>query len=284
MPRFRMSDSPVQLTSSSSRIVNLENDNRHIVGRCGRFAVLEHDRDLSVSPETANAEFFMTKMGIRRRQVVAVLDGVSPVIAQAGAMQWLSGDVKMTTGVKGVGDLLGKSIRGMASKESGIKPEYQGIGTLLLEPTYKYIILEDVSEWGNGLVIEDGMFLACDGSVQQHLVARSNGSSALAGGEGLFNLSLSGNGVVALESNVPREELIEVSLSNDVLKIDGHMAVMWSSDLDFTVERSSKTLIGSAYSGEGLINVYRGTGRVLLSPVASTRSLSAAAYDASPKR
>lgn len=30
-----------------------------------------------------------------------------------------------------------------------------------------------------------------------------------------------------------------------------------------------KTLIGSAASGEGLVNVYRGTGRVLLAPVAA---------------
>lgn len=40
-----------------------------------------------------------------------------------------------------------------------------------------------------------------------------------------------------------------------------------NNSLDFTVERSSKTLIGSAASGEGLVNVYRGTGKVLLAPV-----------------
>ena len=54
------------------------------------------------------------------------------------------------------------------------------------------------------------------------------------------------------------------------------MAVCWSSNLEFTVERTTKTLVGSAVSGEGLVNVYRGTGRVLMSPVALTDSL----YDA----
>ena len=39
-----------------------------------------------------------------------------------------------------------------------------------------------------------------------------------------------------------------------------------SSTLDFTVERSAKTLMGSAVSGEGLVNVYRGTGQVWLAP------------------
>lgn len=77
-------------------------------------------------------------------------------------------------------------------------------------------------------------------------------------------------GVAALESNVPEEELIVIDLENDEIKIDGNMAVCWSSNLQFTVERSTKTLLGSAMSGEGLVNVYRGTGRVMMSPVANT--------------
>ena len=143
-----------------------------------------------------------------------------------------------------------------------------------MEPTYKYIILEDISKWGAaGMTIEDGMFLACDSNVQSKIVARKNVSSAVLGGEGIFNLSLQGNGVAALESNVPEEELIEIELENDELKIDGNLAVCWSSNLDFTVERTTKTLVGSAVSGEGLVNVYRGTGRVLMCPVAPTDSL-----------
>ena len=42
------------------------------------------------------------------------------------------------------------------------------------------------------------------------------------------------------------------------------------------VERTTKTLIGSAASNEGLLNVFRGTGKVLMSPVAPTNSLVAA--------
>lgn len=101
------------------------------------------------------------------------------------------------------------------------------------------------------VTIEDGMFLACDSHVQNKIVARKNVSSAVLGGEGFFNLSLHGTGTVALESNVPEEELIEIILEDDELKIDGNLAVCWSSDLDFTVERTTKTLVGSAVSGEG---------------------------------
>lgn len=97
---------------------------------------------------------------------------------------------------------------------------------------------------------------------------RSNFSSAVAGGEGLFNLGIVGNsGAICLESDVPKEELVTIELSDDVIKIDGNYAIAWSGSLNFTVERSGKSLIGSAASGEGLVNVYRGTGKVMMAPV-----------------
>ncbi|WP_029319032.1 AIM24 family protein [Butyrivibrio sp. AE3004] len=257
-------------------IRNFENEGRKFVSNMGNFHVLEYIKDSSVSPANATAEYFMGKMGVRRRQVVIELDENNSAIVQAGAMQWMAGDVRATSGIKGVGDLFGKMVKGAVTKESAVKPEYVGNGWLVLEPTYKYIILVDVGSWGSGITIEDGMFYACSGTVKNSVVARKNLSSAALGGEGFFNLSLSGSGIAALESNVPYDEMIEVELNNETLKIDGNLAVCWSSNLEFTVEKSTKTLLGSAVSGEGLVNVYRGTGRVLMSPVAPTNSLYAA--------
>ena len=249
------------------QISNLtDNDDVRIVESAGAFTVIEYKRDLSVSPQSAMNAYFCDAMNVRKRQVICDLSK-SPVTTQAGAMQWMVGDVNATTGIKGVGDLLGKAVRGKASGESAIKPEYTGTGTLVLEPTYKYLLLINVGDWGGSLVLEDGFFLACESSLKHNTVMRSNVSSAVAGGEGLFNLSLNGNGIVCLESASPKEELIEITLNNDVLKIDGSMAVAWSGGLEFTVERSGKSLLGSAVSGEGLVNVFRGTGKVLMAPV-----------------
>ena len=242
-----------------------QNDDATIINQLGAFSVLEWKRDLSVSPATAQTAWFSSAMNVRRRQVICSLSQ-APVIIQAGAMQWTVGDVNATTGVKGVGDFLGKAMRASVTKESVVKPEYTGTGMLVLEPTYKYIILVDVAQWGGQIVLDDGLFLASHATLQQNAVMRSNVSSAAFGGEGLFNLALTGHGVVALESPCPYEELIEITLENDVLKIDGNMALAWSGSLQFTVERSSKSLIGSAASGEGLVNVYRGTGKVLMAP------------------
>jgi len=182
-------------------------------------------------------------------------------------MQWMAGNVNATTGLKGVGDFFGKAVRGKVTGESAVKPEYTGNGVLVLEPTYRHILLIDLADWNGSIVLDDGLFLACDSKLKQKAVMRSNFSSAVAGGEGLFNLGIVGNGVLCLESPSPKEELIEVTLQDDVLKVDGNMAIAWSGTLDFTVERSGKTLLGSAASGEGLVNVYRGTGKVLLAPV-----------------
>lgn len=243
-----------------------DNDDVKIIRELGAFKVVEYQKDLSVDHSTAQEAYYASQMNVRRRQVVCDVS-LSNITIQAGAMQWMVGDVKATTGLKGVGDFLGKSLRGKVTKESAIKPEYTGTGTLVLEPTYKHILLIDVDDWKGSIVIEDGLFLACDSELKQKAVMKSNLSSAMMGGEGLFNLGLSGGGVVVLESYVPKEELIEIELVNDELKIDGNMAIAWSGSLDFTVERSGKTLMGSAASGEGLVNVYRGTGKVLMAPV-----------------
>ena len=243
-----------------------DNDDIRTLASLGAFTVVEYERDLSVSPASAQEAYFCNAMNVRKRQVICDLSK-SHVTVQAGAMQWTVGNVNATTGIKGVGDLFGKAVRGKVTGESAIKPEYTGDGILVLEPTYRHILLVDLKDWNGSIVLDDGLFLACESTLKQKAVMRSNFSSAVAGGEGLFNLGVTGNGGLCLESASPREELIEITLQNDVLKVDGNMAVAWSGTLDFTVERSGKSLIGSAASGEGLVNVYRGTGKVLLAPV-----------------
>lgn len=242
------------------------NDDIRTTQELGPFRVLEYQRDLSVMPEDALMAYYCNEMNVRKRQVVCDLSKAQ-ITLQAGAMQWTVGNVNATTGVKGVGDLLGKALRGSVTGESAIKPEYTGDGLLVLEPTYKHILLLDTADWGGNLVLDDGLFLACDARLKHKAVMRSNLSSAALGNEGLFNLGIQGNGILCLESKCPREELVEITLNNDVLKVDGNNAIAWSGSLSFTVERSGKSLVGSAASGEGLVNVYRGTGKVLLAPV-----------------
>ncbi len=248
--------------------INNFNDNKNLVKleEKGCFAVYEHQRDLSVSPFESPIAYYMHEMNFRKRQVLCTLKNNSVKI-QAGAMQWTAGDVKASSGVKGVGGFLKGALKGAVTGESAVKPVYEGNGYLMLEPTFEYLIIEDIASWGpNGVIMQDGLFLACESSLQEKVVARSSLSSALAGGEGLFNLSLLGSGLAVFESPVPRDELYEVVLDNDECKIDGNMAIAWSGSLNFTVEKSSKSLLGSMINGEGLVNVYRGSGKIWLCP------------------
>lgn len=242
---------------------------RSITESHGCFSLLEYDRDISVNKSTASTEFFASKMNVKKRQVIANLNG-NGVIIQAGAMQWIAGNVNIATNINGVGDFAKKFIGSKVTGETAVKPRYTGTGTLVLEPTYKHILFEDVALWGaSGMVIEDKLFYACEDTVDMKIVARSTFSSAALGGEGLFNNCLIGKGIAVLESPVPRDELIvmELTEANDVVKIDGNMAIAWSNSLKFTVEKATNTLIGSAASGEGFVNVYRGVGKILMAPV-----------------
>ena len=172
-----------------------DNDDIKIINELGPFQVLEYQRDLSVMPSDAMLAYYCNEMNVRKRQVVCDLSKAN-ITLQAGAMQWTVGDVKATTGVKGVGDFFSKSLRGSVTGESAIKPEYTGSGILVLEPTYKHILLIDTADWGGNVVLDDGLFLACDSRLKHKAVMRSNLSSAALGNEGLFNLGIQGNGIL----------------------------------------------------------------------------------------
>lgn len=242
-----------------------DNSNMQCIAQMGQFKVFEHQKDLSVSEYNAETAYFSAAMNVKRRQVLVELNNTAATI-QAGAMQWTLGNVSMTTGVT-AGNFLGKAISAKVTGETMAKPTYQGQGLLMLEPTYKHILMIDVAQWGQ-IVLEDGLFLACDAGLQQKVTSRKNVSSAVLGGEGLFNLSLTGQGIAVLESPVPQQELIMFNLQDDEVRIDGSMAIAWSGSLDFTVETATKGLINSAISKEGLVNVYRGTGSILMAPTA----------------
>ncbi|MFC6647887.1 MULTISPECIES: AIM24 family protein [Paenibacillus] len=247
-----------------------DNSNVVIKEQLGGFSIIEYKEDLSTTTRyEAETNFFMSKSNMRNKQLMIELNN-NEVMLSAGAMQYMIGNIEMTSGIKGVGGLMRNMLSGAATGTSAVKPLYKGTGTILLETTYNYLWLIDVDN--DHIVIDDGMFLACETTLDISVAARKNISSAVLGGEGLFNLSARGKGILALEAPIPSEEAVVVELQNDVLKVDGNFALMWSNSLDFTVEKSGKTRLGSAASGEGLVNVYRGTGMVWLAPLMNYRN------------
>ena len=219
------------------------NDDIDVIQQKGNFIVVEYKKDLSVTPHTAQQEYYAAQMNVRRRQLIAKLQNTG-VTLQAGAMQWT------------VGELKGKKLRREENDKTGIKYQYQGTGMLVTKPTHRHFIVLNLDNWGRAVIVEDGAYLASDSEVEEKAVPYDKLDA-----EELKNLGLYGTGFVVLDSPVPESELITIDLKEDVLRINGGLAIAWSDTVRVNVERN-----GLDESGEGLVNVYHGTGRVLMQP------------------
>lgn len=227
-----------------------------------KVEVLEYNK-LQGSTDTSAAMdmYFMEQQNIKARQVAIYLNN-DKVKVEPGAMSYFKGNLEMVSGVT-PGKLIGKMFSAAVTGESVAQPEYKGTGTVVLEPSFNHFLVLKID---GEVIVDKGMFYCAQGGVQVKPVSVKTISSAFAGGEGIFQISLKGKGIVVLESRVPISEIDEIHLDNETLKVDGNFAILRSGNINFTVERSAKTLIGSAVSGEGLVNVYRGTGTVWLAP------------------
>lgn len=235
------------------------------LAECGgvKIEVMEYQQLLgSTSTSAAMDLYYMAKQNIRARQVAVYINN-DKVTVEPGAMSYFQGALEMVSGVT-AGNALGRIFSGAVTGEGVAQPEYRGSGMLVLEPSFQHFLILQLDQ--EEIVVDKGMFYCAQGKVNVRPIMQRNASSALAGGEGLFQISLSGSGLVVLESPVPSCEIDIIELQNDTLRVDGNFAILRSGSLQFTVERSAKTLIGSAVSGEGLVNVYRGTGSVWLAP------------------
>ena len=229
-----------------------------------RAEVLEYENLLGCTdPSQAQTMYFMSKQNIMARQVAIYIEN-DCVKVEPGAMSYFRGDLEMVSGVN-AGNVLGRLFTGAVTGEAAAQPEYRGTGMIVLEPSFKHFMLLELAA-GEEVIVDKGMFYAAQGSVTVSHSMQKSISSAVAGGEGLFQISLKGPGIAVLECAVPESEIDVIQLENDTLKVDGNFAVLRTGGIQFTVERSAKTLIGSAVSGEGLVNVYRGTGQVWLAP------------------
>ena len=84
--------------------------------------------------------------------------------------------------------------------------------------------------------------------------------------EGLYQTKLDGNGVVALQSPVKADEVLKVPCDDEVLRVDGNFALLRKGDVQYAVEKSSRSTVGTLTGGKGLMHTFRGTGEVWLAP------------------
>jgi len=212
----------------------------------------------------SNSAFIdLKRSDLNFKQLIVNLSNQS-VMTKIGAFQWSAGDIEMNANIKGVGDLISKKISTKMTKLSTIRPILKGSGTLAFEPTLKNIILENINEWG-GVAIFEHTFIGCDGNVQ---IENSKKNTTLSKGSSELShvLYLEGEGWVAFESVFAKEDLVEIILDNNEIRVDGNLVVAWSSTLNSGVEQLSTSIANSSIDGEKMLNFFRGSGRILMMP------------------
>lgn len=229
------------------------------------FEVHEYQALTGSSILGAESLYYARQAGVTLKQLAIRLEG-GKALLQPGALQYMHGGVEMkvTGGGGGVGGFLSRAITSAATGESGYKPEYAGRGVVWCEPTFKHLLIAELP--GEDLLIDDGVFAACESTIKVGRHVNKNVGAAVLGGEGLIQSKLSGSGLFVLESPVPMSEVDVLRLSNDTLTVDGDLVMAYSASLDFRIEKSTKGLLSSARSGEGLVHVFRGSGQVWVTP------------------
>ncbi len=233
-------------------------------GNGSRVSILEYQQLIgSNSLESARTLYFAAQSGMRLRQVFIQINACE-VVLEAGALQYMKGNIVMETKSGGLGGLVTKIAASALTNESTFRPRYKGVGEIMLEPAFAHFLLIKLN--GEEMITDKGMFYASEGTVNVGVAMQKNISSALFGNEGFFQTRISGTGWVVLASPVPLAEIRKVVLNNEKLQVDGNFALLRKGKIEFKVEKSSKSIFGTARSGEGLLQTFAGTGEVWLAP------------------
>ncbi|WP_304340950.1 AIM24 family protein [Metaclostridioides mangenotii] len=229
------------------------------------FEILEYDKlEGATDPLMAMALHFSKEAGLKGRQVKIKLNN-SSIKTESGALYYYKGQISSDAKIGGVGGFFKKSISGALTNESAMKPQYTGTGEVYLEPSFKHYMVMELDN--DSLVVDKGTFYCCSDTIEVRTFAQKNVSSALLGGEGIFQIELKGSGTVILELYVPKNEIIAYEIKRgEELKVDGNFALARTSGVNFAVTKSDKSLVGSMLNGEGLLNTFTGEGTVWLAP------------------
>lgn len=254
--------SSLNFTNKLNKLAEMENDSI--------FQILEYENlEGATDVETALGLNIIRKSGIKLKQIRIVLED-SSVILEPGVLSYMKGNIRISSKSGGVLGLGKKLISSKLTGETVFKPTYSGNGEIFLEPSFGNFALIELED--DEIIVDDGLFFACESSVEVGVSMQRNISAALLGDESFCQTKISGSGIVALEIPVPESEIFKCVLIDDTLKVDGNFAILRTGNIEFTVEKSSKSIIGSVTSGEGLVNVYRGSGEVWLIPTKSVYS------------
>jgi uncharacterized protein (AIM24 family) len=232
-----------------------------------KFQILEYENlDGASDVQTAFGLNIINQSGIKLKQIRIILEN-SSVQLEPGTLSYMKGNIEIKSKSGGLIGFGKKIISSKLMGETAFKPTYSGTGEIFLEPSLGYFALIELED--DEIILSDKMFCACEDGIEVNAAIQKNISAAFLGNEGLYQTRVEGSGIVAIKVPVPESEIFKCILINDTLKVDGNLAILRTGNVEFSVEKSSKSIVGTAVSGEGMVNVYRGTGEVWLVPTKS---------------
>jgi len=215
-----------------------------------------------VSQQPVPVQFGAVKFEVVEKETLKFLKADfenSAVRYESGGMYYMQGNLEMEANLPTAGGFL----KSMVTRESVVKPVIRGGGTVWFEPTFGNFTIMELK--GEEWILDKGAYYASELGIE--ISSFTNKSiSGLFSGEGFFQTKVSGFGQIVILSNGPLET---VELNNGKLVVDGSFAVARQASVQLTVAKANKGIFGSMISGEGIVNTFTGTGKVLIAPAAN---------------
>lgn len=197
--------------------------------------------------------------------VEIVLERGETAYIQRGSMIYHTPSVSLNTklnarGGSGLGKFMGAIGRAMTSGESMFITEAISSaddGKLALAPSMpgQVIALELGAKQYR---LNDGAFLALDGSAQYKMERQSVGRALFGGQGGFFVMTTEGQGTLLVNSFGSIKKL---ELTGGSITIDNAHVVAWSKDLNYNIHLENGFL-QSIGTGEGVVNTFTGYGEI----------------------
>ncbi|MDR3072506.1 MAG: TIGR00266 family protein [Clostridiales Family XIII bacterium] len=186
---------------------------------------------------------------------------------QRGSMIYRTAGVDLNTRLNAKGSGVGKVLSSMA--RSAVSNESMFItevvcnvpdGHLAIAPSIPGAILQlDVGV--NQYRINDSCFLAMEGTVAYTMQRQSLGRAMFGGQGGFFVMTTEGQGRMLVNAF---GSVKTIQLNNSAgFTIDNAHVVAWDRNLEYDISLQSG-FFGSIGTGEGVVNVFRGTGKILI--------------------
>lgn len=199
--------------------------------------------------------------------VEVTLEQNEEIQIESGAMVYHNAAIQLegkmnSNGKSGFSGALKALGRSVTSGESFFVTKAQaigGIGKITLAPatpgSVKQLILGQ-EQW----YLNTNAFLASDGDVH-YSVERQKLSGAIFGGTGgLFIMKTQGTGRMLVSGY---GDIVEIELDGtEEFTVDNHHVLAWSENLSYSIQVASGTF--GFKTGEGLVNKFRGTGKILI--------------------